>query len=533
MKTKLKLFAFIAFTLTAALRLIAVQTPQFITIYQFGGVNAIPGAELTLGPNGQLFGTTYGGADADGTGSIYELVPNGKGAFAFNTLYRFDTAYSPANDGQYPDAGLTLSPDGTTLYGTTQQGGSGGGVIFSLNIAQSEGAAVKSGLPQPKNTSAGFIVQHTLNSATDGGAPHGTFVTIHNETVKQVLFFGTCSSYGPNSAGSAFRIAENDNLLESDRVFLSYDYFTPNDGKNPQGKLASGASGRASGSVQKSLIKANVATNIDPATVTLYGITKSGGSNNWGTVYKVDGDGSNYMMLHSFSFSTTDGAGPQGGLVLSGNTLYGTTPGGGNNYAGTVFKINTGGSGFQIIKNFDYATTGYSPQGDLILSGSTLYGTTYAGGMNGGGTVYSINTSGSNFMVLHSFSAPVYDTNVNSATYGAFTNSDGGWSVAGLLLSGYTLYGTTPYGGTNGVGTAYEIILPSPPSLNIAPSGGGVKISWPSSATNFVLQQNPNLATTNWSTNSVAIANDGTNKSISVISTAGNAFFRLFNTNGP
>src|SRR5664279_4630082 len=131
MKTKLTLFALMMFALAAAMRSEAGQSPQFATIYVFGGVNAIPGAGLTLGPGGKLFGTTYGGAAADGTGTIYELVPKGNGTFGFNTLYRFDTSGSPPNDGQYPYAGMALTPDGTTLYGTTQQGGTdGAGVIY-------------------------------------------------------------------------------------------------------------------------------------------------------------------------------------------------------------------------------------------------------------------------------------------------------------------------------------------------------------------------------------------------------------------
>ena len=531
MKTRLQLYAVMIFSLAAVLRLAAQPAPQFATIYEFGGVNAIPGAELTLGPNGQLFGTTYGGADADGTGSIYELVPNGKGGFTFNTLYRFDIAYSPANDGQYPDAGLALSPDGTTLYGTTQQGGSGGGVLFSLNIAQSEGGVVKSNLPQPKDSSLGYAVHHIFDMVTEGGFAAATpyeRVTAEDFGLALAILIGTLSSDGPNNGGAVFTFDPSNDSVAVKHIFSGSGTAKAVDGYDPQGKLAAGPSGGgSSGSVQKTPIKSNATTNIDLSTITLYGITKSGGSNNWGTVYSVNANGSNYMVLHHFNFSATDGAGPQGGLVLSGNTLYGTTPLGGGNFAGTLFKINTDGSGFQIIKNFDFATTGYSAGGDLILSGSTLYGTTHSGGVNGGGTVYSINTSGSNFMVLHSFTTPVSDGN------GHFTNSDGGFSVAGLLLSGYTLYGTTSYGGTNGVGTVYEILLPAPPSLNIAKAGGGYKISWPSSATNFVLQQNSNLATTNWSTNSLAIANDGTNKSVSVIPTATNAFYRLFNPSGP
>ena len=530
-KSKLKLSVVIMIALHIAFQLGAQPAPQFVPIHVFGGINTVPSAALTLGQNGHIYGTTFGGAYADGTGSIFVLVPNGDGTFTCSTLNRLDTAYSPANDGQNPDARLTLSRDGTILFGTTQKGGSGGGVVFSVNIEQSEAAVFNSGSPQPNGSSQGYSLLYPFNTATDGGAPKAALVALDNGAAPPILF-GTLSAEGPSGGGSVFSIFSFPNAGS-----LSYLGFHVGElDEKPPVKyqallLASAAAqpkvGGLAGKMPKTPVKANDATNIDLSTIAIYGISKSGGSNNWGTVYSVNANGSNFMVLHHFSLSTTDGAGPMGGMVLSCNTLYGTTPLGGNNFAGTVFQINTDGSGFQIIKNFDFATTGYSPEGDLILSGSTLYGTTHAGGVNGGGTVFSINTSGSNFMVLHSFTTPVSDGN------GHYTNSDGGLSVAGLLLSGYTLYGTTPYGGTNGVGTAYEILLPAPPSLNIAKSGGSYKISWLASATNFVLQQNSNLATTNWSTNSLAISNDGTNKSVTIIPAAGSAYFRLMSTNGP
>ena len=49
MKTKLKLFAIMVFALAAVLRLVAQPTTQFATIYEFGGVNAIPSAEADAG----------------------------------------------------------------------------------------------------------------------------------------------------------------------------------------------------------------------------------------------------------------------------------------------------------------------------------------------------------------------------------------------------------------------------------------------------------------------------------------------------
>jgi hypothetical protein len=94
-------------------------------------------------------------------------------------------------------------------------------------------------------------------------------------------------------------------------------------------------------------------------------------------------------------------------------------------------------------------------------------------------------------------------------------------------LSGNTLYGTTPYGGTKDVGTAYEIILPSPPKWNITHLGNSGKVSWLSAAGGYVLQQHLNLGTTNWSTNGLTVTDDGTNKHVSIIPTSGKAFFRL------
>ena len=70
------------------------------------------------------------------------------------------------------------------------------------------------------------------------------------------------------------------------------------------------------------------------------------------------------------------------------------------------------------------------------------------------------------------------------------------------------------------------------PSLSIVPSDDRLVILWPSFATNFVLQQNPDLTTTDWSTNSLAISNDETDNSVSIIHAAGSLFFRLSSQSG-
>src|SRR6266850_1758902 len=104
------------------------------------------------------------------------------------------------------------------------------------------------------------------------------------------------------------------------------------------------------------------------------------------------GTAQTFTNLHSFTGSD---ANPESGLVLSSNTLYGTTDGsgaylGGTGF-GTVFSINTDGTGFTTLHTFTNGD-GATPESGLIVSSNTLYGTTYSGGTRGGGTVFALNT---------------------------------------------------------------------------------------------------------------------------------------------
>jgi uncharacterized repeat protein (TIGR03803 family) len=181
-----------------------------------------------------------------------------------------------------------------------------------------------------------------------------------------------------------------------------------------------------------------------------------------------------FTTLHSFttrvqtdvSFTNSDGIGPDTDLIISGNTLYGTTYYGGTNGWGTVFAINTDGTGFTTLHDFTRGTgalqsayinlinsDGAQPIGGLVLSGNTLYGTAYYGGMNAAGTVFGLNTDGTGFRTLHSFTALGNFTNID----GDITNADGANPSADLLLAGNTLYGTCYLGGTEGAGTLFAI----------------------------------------------------------------------------
>ena len=194
---------------------------------------------------------------------------------------------------------------------------------------------------------------------------------------------------------------------------------------------------------------------------TLYGTATFGGSSGYGTVFALNTDGSGFVTLHSFTasdpntYTDSDGANPEAGLILSGNTLYGTASSGGSSGYGTVFALNTDGSGFATLHSFTARdpntgtnSDGARPQADLILSGNTLYGTATFGGSSGYGTVFALNTDGSGFVTLHSFTASDPNT---------YTNSDGANPEAGLILSGNTLYGTATFGGSSGYGTVFAL----------------------------------------------------------------------------
>jgi uncharacterized repeat protein (TIGR03803 family) len=211
-------------------------------------------------------------------------------------------------------------------------------------------------------------------------------------------------------------------------------------------------------------------------------------------VFKVNTNGTGYTNMYDFTrgdgplSTNSDGRYPACNLVLSGNTLYGTTTGGGLSGSGTVFAIHTNGTGFRVIYYFSGMINGTNsdgsdPQSGLTLSSGVLYGTASTGGAGGNGTIFRLNTDGSGFATLHHFSA------TNNA---ALTNSDGARPVGGLILVNGALYGTTSAGGTSGYGTIFSILFP--PQLAIALSGTNAILSWPTNSQGFNLESTTNLA---------------------------------------
>jgi uncharacterized repeat protein (TIGR03803 family) len=116
-------------------------------------------------------------------------------------------------------------------------------------------------------------------------------------------------------------------------------------------------------------------------------------------VFALDTDGKGFKNLHSFTvglgaapyITNSDGAMPYAGLLLSGNTLYGTTYSGGSSGKGTVFALDTNGTDYTVLHNFTGGRDGNWPRAGLILCGNTLYGAALSLSGPGNGTVFSIS----------------------------------------------------------------------------------------------------------------------------------------------
>jgi uncharacterized repeat protein (TIGR03803 family) len=296
---------------------------------------------------------------------------------------------------------LTIS--GSTLYGTTGQGGSnGGGTIFKVNA-----------------DGTGYTELHSFVGLDSGGVVYAPQAA---PVLSGSTLYGMAAGDSPGY-GAIYRVGTDGTGFGLVHTFTG----GVGDGAAPQGPLIQSGS-------------------------TLYGMSELGGTANAGTVYKVNTDGTGFTILHSFTGGAGDGSSPIGGLLQVGSTLYGMASGV-SNTATTIFKVNTDGTGFTVLHSFT-GTDGFGVPlyGSLIQSGSSLYGMTPFGGAAGGeGTIFKINTDGSLFTVLHTFTGGPNDAGAGGGAYSVLDS---------LLLSGSNLYsaglgGGTP--GTNGPGTIFRI----------------------------------------------------------------------------
>jgi len=288
---------------------------------------------------------------ANSVGVVFELVP-GK-PWVETVLYSF---INNSANGYSPSSGLTLGSK-NTFYGTTFKGGAHKqGVVYRLSPPVGGGAWTEAPIYAFKGGSS------------DGSMPGNN-----------VIFDSAGSLYGVTLGGSgtAYKLSPSASGPWTETVMYS---FNPALEGPPNSALVFDSTGE------------------------LYGVTSTNGFSA-GTVFQLtppSGGGSwTKNTLYSFLGSpANDGATPTGAIFGSTGALYGSTQYGGNNTncgvtgCGTIFKLSPpsppGAWTEQVLYSFQSGSDGEYADTQLLLLGTTFYGTTAAGGgQANAGTVFS------------------------------------------------------------------------------------------------------------------------------------------------
>jgi uncharacterized repeat protein (TIGR03803 family) len=468
-----------------------------------------PRARLLKAANGLLYGTGRDGGSV-GRGALFSLNTNGTSAAV---LYSF--VIGSGEGGVNPAAPLIEAPDGT-FYSSSERGGyADRGTIFKYARAASKYTTLYSQNPTGGD---GYISYGPAVLGLDG------------------FLYGTCAFGGSNYGGMLFRCDTNGSNYSVLRHFRS----DLNDGLNPEGGIIIGSDGRFYGTCRRGggtgqgtiyridptgsgyAVLYRFAAGGDGSEPTgelleaqdglLYGTTVRGGTNGWGTLFRIDKSGSGYMQLYSFR-PGPDAQQPNGGLTAGPDgRLYGSTTIGGNYGQGTVFVINRNGSGYAILKHFGAPGEISYPRTPLLLAANlAFYGVTYNGLPTPTATIFRINTDGSGYAVVRSFPlvlagvalprlvqgegtdtglygideaggaaglGAVYRLNPDGSNFQIvreFKSEDPGGSFprAALRRVGETFYGMTFKGGDFGAGVIYRLAPTRTPALSLAAHGPG------------------------------------------------------------
>ena len=304
-------------------------------LYNFKGSDGdgdVPDSISFRDSAGNLFGTTFqGGAYSFGT--VFELDTHGRETIIYSFCPK-----TPCTKGAYP-GGVIPGRNGS-LYGITYAGGN-----FSCDITGC-GTVFKIGRK-------GFQTLVHAFRGPDGQRPNPGLVLDASGNV-----YGTTAYGGAYGRGTVFKVTE------TGQESVEYSFDGGANGAYPDGGLYRDAEGN------------------------LYGTTFQGGAYNYGAVFKITALGQ-FMVLYSFPGGGS-GANPYADLNLDqqGN-IFGTTYSGGSHNFGTIFKLDASGNE-TVLHNFGVEKDDIHPSGLIIDASGNLYGTTYRGGAHNYGSVFEV-----------------------------------------------------------------------------------------------------------------------------------------------
>jgi uncharacterized repeat protein (TIGR03803 family) len=283
---------------------------------------SFPFSALALGRDGNLYGTTQNGGTG-GLGIVFKISPNG----AFTVIHSFD-----GTDGSFPDAGLVLGSDGN-FYGTTSFGGAANSCLGQCGTVF-------------KITPSGTLTTLHSFDGDDGDAPfaplvQGTDGSFYGTTA----FGGTSNTCNGGSCGTVFKITPGGR-------FTSLHSFNYTDGQEPFAPLVQATSGGFYGTTFK-----GGDTNVHSCTV------------GCGTVFKISSGGT-FATLHKFHGA--DGGNPEAGLVqATDRNFYGESQLSGD---GEIFKLALPRT-LSTVYSFTAASGGGGNAAVFQATDGKLYGT--------------------------------------------------------------------------------------------------------------------------------------------------------------
>jgi len=177
----------------------------------------------------------------------------------------------------------------------------------------------------------------------------------------------------------------------------------------------------------------------EPILSELWGVSMEGGPNNAGFIYKTDGNGDNFSVVHLFN---AEGYSGDGGLTAGPDgLLYGMTLLGGDFEGGIIYSIDPVTEIFYPRHSFDIYESGL-PTGTLLLaSNNKMYGMTYGYEEYGPGSLFE------------------YDPATGIVEIKVYLDQLTGYNPSGVTLAegaDHLLYAVTQSGGANGVGVLFS-----------------------------------------------------------------------------
>ncbi|HTV48261.1 MAG TPA: choice-of-anchor tandem repeat GloVer-containing protein [Phycisphaerae bacterium] len=330
------------------------NTPRVLHSFARGTTDGLYPEDSLLASGSYLYGVTDAGG-ANGLGTIFSCnISTGSETL----VYSF--AGGPV-DGSAPHSSLIES--GSMFYGTTYSGGVwtpyvtpspiNTGAIYSFN---------------PSNNSQSVL--HSFSGYNNALNPMGSLVASGGYLYGMTQF----GPYPSPNEGTIYSYNVSTHAETLLYAFAGGPYTNnPNDG---------GFGPYINGTPTASLIASGSY---------LYGMTYYGGSNDDGTIFSYNINTHAETLLYSFGDNPNDGANPLGSLIASGGYLYGMTSSGGANNEGAIISFNLNTDVETVLHSFGSGTDGAYPDGDLLLVGSTLYGMTEGGGADEGyGTIFSL-----------------------------------------------------------------------------------------------------------------------------------------------